>query len=260
MSTRLQWFLFGILVVIGFLVAWEVGAIPRHVAICIYNERSNTEECVDYPILLGFFWYIAEGLNYFGGAITALATLIIAIFTRRLFKATAGLKESTDKLWTTTTTAAKVQEDDTRVLQRAYLEARRGGIDVTIDNQVIGQVVFFNAGALPARKVTVYAKIMWSESRDADEFSEAQIPPRALVLPAKSELPTGTGILEGGRGRLNQGRGYIFVWGRATYDDGFDKPRWLIFCHRYNCGSPKPGDGGISERYGRMHHHHNDGN
>ena len=44
-------------------------------------------------------------------------------------------------------------------------------------------------------------------------------------------------------------RGYVYVWGRIDYNDGFTS-RWRTFCHRYNC---------ISLDKPQLHHHHNDG-
>jgi hypothetical protein len=37
--------------------------------------------------------------------------------------------------------------------------------------------------------------------------------------------------------QVSNGKGYLLVWGKATYRDGFDTTprRFIKFCHRYPC-------------------------
>ena len=78
------------------------------------------------------------------------------------------------------------------------------------------------------------------------------------VLPVGEAMSLGTGALEGGVQRLNQQTGFIFVWGRFTYDDGFGVSRWLTFCHRYNCGPERASGGRIDAKHARQHYRYND--
>jgi len=51
---------------------------------------------------------------------------------------------------------------------------------------------------------------------------------------------------------------YLYVWGRMTYVDGFKRPRYLNFCHRYPWDKRETPSGGgflISEEHGRYHEH-----
>lgn len=180
-------------------------------------------------------------------------TLALAIFTGLLAISTVGLGYVT---WR----GIRNQSRETRILQRAYLTALLGGVDIDTNGQVLGQVIFSNAGHLPARKVSAFVKIMWSAERGLSEFDSAQNPPQSMVMPVNTKLAIGSGALASGKQRLVNGQGYIYVWGRVSYEDGFGDPKWLIYCHRYNCGSPKNARGGIDARYGRYHYHHNDGN
>jgi hypothetical protein len=184
----------------------------------------------------------------------------VAIFTGLLVYVTYRLVKSNNLLWKATKDATDRQVKDTQILQRAYLTVLRGGIDIGTDGSVIGQVIVFNTGHLPARKVSAFVKIMWSAGRDLSDFDSAQNPQQTIVLPVNTELPIGSGALAAGRQRMATGNGYVYVWGRVTYEDGFGTPRWLIYCHRYNCASPKNAQGGIEVKYGRYHYHHNDGN
>jgi|HubBroStandDraft_6_1064221.scaffolds.fasta_scaffold537903_2 hypothetical protein len=185
----------------------------------------------------------------------------VAYFTLLLVGVTGVLACSTIGLWIVTWRGTGIQARDTRILQRAYLHVAPRGIEVSPQGAVTGQVAICNAGHLPARKVSSDARIMWSDDRSVSDFEEAKVPIRHTnVLPAGGEMLRGTGPLNGGRTVLATQEGFIYVWGRVTYEDGFDEPRWLTFCHRYNCGSPQLREGGMAAKYARHHHHYNDGN
>lgn len=148
-----------------------------------------------------------------------------------------------------------------KTLQRAYLHVSPLGIDVTPQGAVIGRVAIHNSGHLPARRVSSNARIVWSDDRSLDIFDEPEVTiQHSNVLAVADEMPRGTGTLNDGRRVLNAGRGFIYVWGKVTYQDGFGEARWLTFCHRYNCASPKLESGGIDPKFSRHHHFYNDGN
>jgi hypothetical protein len=178
-------------------------------------------------------------------------TLALAAFTGMLAVSTVGL-------WIATAIGFGNQSRETKILQRAYITARRRGIDLTDDGKIIGQLAFVNVGNLPARNFCAAVKICWSIDPDLNEFEE--LPLGEVVLPAKTKFPSGTGPLpeENAEFFRHASGGFIYVWGRVSYTDGFGGSRWLRFCHRYNCKSPRNSKGGISRRYGRHHHHYNE--
>jgi hypothetical protein len=185
---------------------------------------------------------------------------LVAIFTGLLVYVTYRLVISTNRLWEEARDTANRQERTTKTLERAYLHVLPQGIDVTVQGAVLGQIVICNAGHLPARKVSNDARIVWSDDRSLSDFEEADIPIRHTnVLPAGGQMPKGTGALNAGRTVLAAGQGFVYVFGRVTYEDGFGELRWLTFCHRYNCSSPKLKNGGIDSKYARHHHYYNDG-
>jgi hypothetical protein len=67
--------------------------------------------------LVNFIW---ERINHEN--ILAFGTVMIAVFTFTLW-------QSTKRLWSATKAAAERQEQDTRILQRAYLSVRPLGIE-----------------------------------------------------------------------------------------------------------------------------------
>jgi len=178
----------------------------------------------------------------------AALTFFLALFTYRLWK-------STDKLWETA-------EADTRIIQRAYLNVIPLGIETSRAGAVLGQVSIRNAGHLPARNVSASVKIGWSDSRAETKFDSGRVPVQSTVLPAGAEMPRGSGALESGKAVLKAKKGYLYVWGRITYEDGFGSNRWLTFCHRYPCETVESAPGSterIDARHARHHHEHNDG-
>ncbi|MFA6265162.1 MAG: hypothetical protein WC670_05535 [Pseudolabrys sp.] len=184
-------------------------------------------------------------------------------FTFLLVFVTAWLVKATVRLADDARVTAERQSAETRTLQRAYLNVLPKGIETTRGGAVIGQVAIRNVGHLPARKVSISARIGWFENRTEDAFDDGQVPEQSLVLPAGAEIPRGTGALPRGRGVLSSGKGFIYVWGRVTYEDGFDTNRWVMFCHRYPCEASigVPGTSqGIEAKYARHHAEHNDAN
>jgi hypothetical protein len=184
--------------------------------------------------------------------IEALSALGAFIFT-------AVLAISTYFLWSATKGAAERQETITRILQRAYLSAIPRGIHKMTDGTYIAHVAFQNVGNLPARHVRNQVYIKWFNDGDKRNFDPVPMTePGAIMLSPKIEVERGTGAMSAEAvAKYEAKEGFIFVWGRLEYEDGFEyvegleQPRWLDFCHRYNCAKPE---------VLRHHHHHNNGN
>src|SRR5271154_3981891 len=68
-----------------FAASW---LIPVYGEICSKDEYTNQKDCASYHISTVILWHIGEFLNYYGGAITAVATAAIGLFTYTLYKAT----------------------------------------------------------------------------------------------------------------------------------------------------------------------------
>jgi hypothetical protein len=88
--------------------------------------------------------------------------------------------------------------------------------------------------------------------------------PYKQPIPIKGGLPVGTSDLLTATDfqQVADRQGYLIVWGKATYMDGFHpSPRSIRFCHRYPCVR-RQGDQAtgykIAAKYFRYHHHGND--
>lgn len=74
---------------VGLLVpAWQSGMIQSQVEVCQTTQDGGPQHCSSYPLIPGVLAYV-EAHN---GLVTTFATIVIAIFTWRLYVAT-------DKLW-----------------------------------------------------------------------------------------------------------------------------------------------------------------
>lgn len=63
--------------------------IPVYGEICEKNANTGQKDCAAYHISTVILWHIGEILNYYGVAITAVATGVIGLFTYTLYKTTA---------------------------------------------------------------------------------------------------------------------------------------------------------------------------
>jgi hypothetical protein len=196
---------------------------------------------------------------------------IVAAFTVILAISTILLWWSTRQLWETTVISTNRQEAETKILQRAYISVKPLGInyytskDGSIDKEVVGHVNIVNVGRLPAQT--------WidPEQPHIKWFSDDKV--------GKNSLPSGNGIpigikdpvgVLGPGGEMTVGTGahpnkcrdgYLYVWGRVDYLDGFGHGCFTTFCHRYPCimfEEGKRGSRSIDVKHARYHQHSNE--
>lgn len=227
--------LFGVASTIFSIVIWSATfcQVRKNPEAAGSEAYSYTERCKPFetgPIVD----FLTRNEVDISAGITAIATFTIAWFTITLSR------------------VGRRQISDTRILQRAYLGAEPRGIAEMQDKTIIAHVAFVNSGNLPARNVRNNVKIGWFDNRDKIDFDKVTMGNEGgiLLLP-KMKVERGTlNLSDVDAAKYREGRGFIYVWGRAEYEDGFNQTRWLIFCHRYNCSKPDAF---------RHHHHHNDG-
>jgi hypothetical protein len=132
------------------------------------------------------------------------------------------------------------------------------------DGQLVGHVIFRNVGHLPATNLRDVVKKI--------EVQDGAWRPPIIPDPELEDhgvLPIGVRMKKGSAGTIYPGEAaaspirerYLYVWGRMTYVDGFNRRRYLNFCHRYpwdNRETPSGGGFLISEEHGRYHEHGND--
>ncbi len=70
--------------------------VPVYGNICSKQDHTNQENCPIYHISTVIFWHLGELLNYYGGAINAVATAFIGWFTYTLNKTSREQARITD--------------------------------------------------------------------------------------------------------------------------------------------------------------------
>lgn len=237
---------------------------PTYGEICDYDQAKN-KECASYSVVPFLFIKITKALDAMSPAINALATVIIAMLTWTLWKAT-------DLTARATHSNARRQARDTRILQRAYVSVNPNGIGTNSLDQIIGYVILENGGHLPARDISWCIKITATSDRDwTCEGAGSEELEGLAVLPFGSKWTMGSRACEP---KPKDDWDYVFVYGRVEYGDGFGKRRYTNFCHRYpwtrkvETFQPNPGGPGtggqvittISEDFARFHKNGNDAN
>jgi hypothetical protein len=227
----------------------------RFITYALRRPRTTTDQFEEgYGLAQAISYRLAaivyDGIERHDGLIAAAATLAIAVFTFTLWR-------STDKLWTASKAASERQEQDTRILQRAYISVEPCGVSQwlsdhrTPEAQFIGHIGIRNVGNLPAREISWSIHMKWSESGEISDFPITE--PR---YGGHNVLPPGSIMRHGGPMKPWRPAGYFYVWGDVIYGDGFGHQRTTQFCHRYNCR--RFARGGIAPEYGRHHHYGND--
>jgi hypothetical protein len=190
---------------------------------------------------------IIEWVQRYNAAITAVAAIALSFVA--LFLAWVGWQQ------------AKL----TRILQRAYVSAEARGIWSDMHDHLLAYVIFRNVGNLPASKLSwVIEPVEVTSKRDW------QPPATRSVLVGLSILPVGGSTTVGSarisRQKIDECVGnekFLYVWGRASYRDGFGRKRQTKFCHRYNWDArdvPVSGEIHILAKHGRYHELGNEAN
>jgi hypothetical protein len=182
---------------------------------------------------------------------SAMATVVIAVFTIVL-------------AW-----VGRRQIADTRILQRAYLTVEPKGVEWHSSGLLVGQVAFKNIGKLPATEfASVVNKIVVRNAEWVTPvLTNAALPRRSPGL-----VPIGGEVFQGSKGITPQevaeaqvdGEKYLYVWGRAKFKNGFNRKRYINFCHRYPLERMDPEPQGlgysISGKFARHHEYGNNAN
>ncbi len=122
-------------------------------------------------VILNYWNWFADLVNPYHDVINTISTIVIAAFTVVL--ARVALK----------------QTRDARILQRAYLNVKFGGIQSDSAGKLVGYVTFQNVGHLPARKFYWLVKL----NRGGSDWRPPKIKGKELegdsVIPIGAENP-----------------------------------------------------------------------
>jgi hypothetical protein len=211
--------------VVLILLAAALSLAPFYAEICEKNAYTGQKECSAHQIAVFSIIYVGQVLELHAGAITGVATAILAFITWRLV------------------TLGKEQSNTSRAELRAYLSVVVGG--AVYQERARGlkfeaKPVILNNGKTPAYNVRYRARAEVLTDSVSKTFvftappdtphSQASIGPQenrilSAVLDhfvADNEIQD----IKSGNGKA------LWVWGIVHYDDVFKCPRFTQFCQR----------------------------
>jgi hypothetical protein len=233
--------------------AWIVGGLGLVALVWIVESSQSFQSCVknaqyqageqtlkkhlaDFSVLIrqrgsciGFFIHRNEG------AITALATLLIALFTLTLWR-------STDKLWEAGERQLRLSEDTAQRQLRAYISHQPLGAHF-----LNGHLKYFeqNFGKTPAKDVQMFVCVKDGSATPQDfkgpferiEFMSYIAPGQNIgkIIPGHTSKPA------------------LFLYGYVDYSDAFERKWRRRFAVSYDFNRSKVGD----EQW-IWHNEHND--
>jgi hypothetical protein len=208
----------------------------------ICPEAGTTDHCLSQDDIRAWasrtsdsVWYIGEFANHWAALIAALSTVLLAIFTWRLWL-------STHRLWSVTNKTLEHAEQTSKKELRAYISVEPLGINEYVGHDyLIGHFRIRNIGKLPAKNVSIYSTLQLDTdgARKTFPIGTPRISPTVLQPGATMEFasadawPVPAEQLDSNE-PLKM-KGYLYVWGEVLYTDEFDTVGWTAFCHRYPC-------------------------
>lgn len=228
------------LIVVGLIGASFL--IPAQKQICGKNPYTAQKECATYQITVAWIITAGEFLEYHAGAITALATAFIGVFTYTLNK------------------NSKRQAELTEILERAFITVEPRGVKGIHDNRAIGQVEMRNSGGLPATAIrwNIRMEIDRDKMRKIFDIAEPDIGDSTNLLAPNATMPRFVAEKLKRTVELTSNGAALYIWGKVYYLDGFGNQRWTRFCHRYeqDCLESGVGPNVLSDR-ARQHQYGN---
>jgi hypothetical protein len=208
----------------------------------ICPEAGATDHCLSQDDIRAWtsrtsdsVWYIGELANHWAALIAALSTVLLGIFTWRLWL-------STHRLWSVTNKTLEHTEQTSKKELRAYISVEPLGINEYVGHDyLIGHFRIRNIGKLPAKNVSIYSTIQLDSDGARKRFpiETARVSPTVLQPGTEMEFGSYAGYpIPADQLDSNEPlkmKGYLYVWGEVLYTDEFDTVGWTAFCHRYPC-------------------------
>jgi hypothetical protein len=119
---KVFWLLTGLAMIVGVM-----SLIPAHYEICEVAEKTKDKDCASYQFVPFIGIKVAQILDKAGAAVTALATIFIALFT-------LTLKRATDRLWDAGERQLKLLADSSTAQSRdmqASIATANAAVNVT---------------------------------------------------------------------------------------------------------------------------------
>jgi hypothetical protein len=233
MLTRLKYFAVPIGIAISFGIAFLFVESSERFQNCIEEGQQKADQKSSQNQITDIVTSFIIRKRCLGDYVEANANGIIALFTIILAGSTWGL-------WSITRQGLRVQSEETKIIQRAYLSVDSGGVTPLVSiGTSVAHIVVKNVGNLPARNVSWFIDVKFSQDGQLNDFpidrSEIYgnnvIPPGTEMRRSQNFRAVGDKIFT-----LGVEETHLYVWGEIFYHDGFGKGRSTKFCHRYSGG------------------------
>ena len=170
----------------------------------------------------------AENEKAYDDWLIARGTVALAVVTSVLAVATIGLMIFTYRLWRATHKLVEGTDDTAKKQLRAYV-----GIDAISAihaNPLSAQIRFKNFGKTIAKDVIFSVSGRVNTVGEMAEFPFSNHRGATIIMPTESSLVCESIECDGGDwGLIQQGIGYVYVWGKITYKDVFGDSHWTQF-------------------------------
>jgi hypothetical protein len=222
--------------------------VPVYGEICAKTETSIHKDCSSHHIALVFLWQIGELLNYYGVAITALATIAIAAFTLTLWRSSRS-----QLVQLTRSVDAAVAVDlpfifigTIEILTPSYIPiVGPSTYDSVVtkcvppdDSQL--SVTFRNYGRTPARaeKLSITWKITQELPLDGPQYPSSSLLTSADIVASNGGILTGEAfrrtlkLSDDEKSTMLVGDAVLWVYGMLQYRDFLNGTHTCRFCAR----------------------------
>jgi hypothetical protein len=131
---------------------------------------------------------LSARVNCWGRYIREVAEGIVGVFTIVLAGSTIALWLSTKKLWEITDDTLKHAQETSKKELRAYVGVEPAGISRYIKRpedgpeEILGHFIIHNVGNVPAKRVSIFSTIEWSEDGERRTFNNCSVQDSPTVL------------------------------------------------------------------------------
>jgi hypothetical protein len=221
-----------ILAILAAGIPWLLVAVaptfPLYAEACAGRTILADQTCLGYDVVFFLLVRAGEFVETHQGAITAVATVILAVFTWRLWW-------STNKLWEESKNATKVAERAMVAGERAFVFAQNVS-PFWERHDELGQYhwrfrpILENSGDTPTKGMTMYTRcglfdaplpIGFDFDATQTKCGVALIPPRTTTMGGLAPEPPQPAISPQEIVDVQAGKKFLYVWGWARYWDVF---------------------------------------
>jgi hypothetical protein len=238
LKTTAQKIVFGC--ALGLLVGLLVSAFESDFRgqICEYDQATKNEYCTTYSFLPFLLIQVFKTLNDLGAAITALATVIIAVFTGTLWFSTnkqarltrESIDLARDEFISTHKPKIVIREPRLGESQANPVGDKFSIVTYTVENCGNSDAEIVNAAIEASCAIPMGYPVQTQLTEQSRDIEPITIVPGGYVqLVYKSNLPAGTSLFPESNGDT-----CLYFYGKISFKDRIGTIRITAFCRRFN--------------------------